>query len=438
MIKIIFILIVITSYIYAQKGIDIGNEWIVSGDIRNAWVYYDYQNPDGDSLINRGKKDSEGYYFIPKLSLKTPEFYNFTIKATGAGVTDFGLNDPEKETKTYGFGDSGKSYAILQELYLEYNTESHHFLAGRNEIYTPLAEHDDYYILANSFEVALYEYHPIEDLVLSAGYFFKMAGNWDTGDNGEEFVSMSQASYVSSEAKDAAGDAGVSFASLDYSYGNHHFQIWDYYATHLYNSIFTQYNYILKSDGSKYDFGIQYMRFDGIGRLKDINNEKKANGDMKNGENIENISNAVYAIRAKGSYKNGIGFNIGIGGFSDDYGTKETLGAWGGYPFFMGHSFEAGNLRNSFVYKIEGIYTFKNIDKNKLKLKVRYSHFDLDSKYSKTARGKGIDQEYMYQYRVKLHYEYSDTWYFDAGYRIYKIDNEPDITSIRFFGGYRF
>ena len=412
----------------AQQGINIGNKWIASGDMRNAWVMYDYQNPDENPLINRGKKDSQGYYFVPKFSLATPEFYNFTFKATGAAVTDFGINDPEKETQNHGFGDSGKSYAILQEAFLEYYSDSQHLLVGRNEIYTPLIELDDYYILANSFEVALYEYHPIKELVIGGGYFFRMAGNWDSGGNGEEFVSMSQTSYVNSEAKEAAGDTGVGFASIDYHDDNHHFQIWNYYAVHLYNSIFTQYSYLLKIDSSEYDFGIQYMRFDGIERLKAI----------KEKNNEDNIANSTYSIRIKGNYKNGLGFNVGIGGFSDDYGDKETLGSWGGYPFFMGHSFEAGSIRNSFLYKLEGIYDFQNTGKNKLKFKARYSHFDLDSKYSKTARGKGIPQNYMGHYRVKINYEYADNWYFDGGFRIYKIDHEPDITTIRLIGGYKF
>jgi len=428
----------ITSAIYAKQGIDIGNEWIVSGDMRAASVMYDYQNPDDDSLINRGKKDSEGYYFVPKLSLKTPKFYNITLKVTGAAVTDFGINDPEKEYHNYGFGESGKSYAILQELFLEYYSENHHILVGRNEIYTPLIEHDDYYILANSFEVALYEYRPVKELILSAGYFFKMAGNWDAGDNGEEFVSMSKGSYVSSDAKDAAGDTGIGFASLNYKNDNHHFQIWDYYAKYLYNSIFTQYEYTLNTPSSKYKFGIQYLRFDGISRLKDVNNEKLANGDVKNGENIENISNSTYAIKVKGTYNNGLGFNIGVGGFSDSYGFKETLGSWGGYPFYMGCSFEAGNLRNSIAYKYEGIYNFKNLGKNKLRFKARYLHFALDSKYSKTARGKGVPQDYMDQYRVVLDYKYADSWYFNGDLRIYQVDNEPDITSVRLIGGYKF
>ena len=428
LLKILLLFTILTSLIYAKQGINIGYEWTVSGDMRNAWVMYDYQNPDGNSLINRGKKDSQGYYFIPKLSLTTPKLYNLTLKTTGAAVTDFGINDPEKEEYTLAFKHSGKSYAILQELYLEYYTQNHHVIVGRNEIHTPLASLDDFYILANSFEIALLEYHPIDELILGGGYFFKMSGNWDSGANGEEFESMSQASYVNSEAKEAAGDSGVGFASIDYNYGNHHFQIWDYYALHLYNSIFTQYNYLLKTSTSEYDFGIQYMRYDGIGRLKAI----------KEKNNEDNIANSTYSIRVKADYKNGIGFNLGIGGFSDDYGDKETLGAWGGYPFFMGHSFEAGSIRNSFIYKLEAIYNFKNLGKNKLQIKARYSHFALDDKYSRTARGLGVPQDYMGHYRVKVRYEYSDNWYFDGGYRIYKIDNEPDITSVRLFGGYKF
>jgi len=48
------------------------NGFTISGDERAGWVQYDYDNPHGKPDINKGHKDSRGFYVIPKLSVKHP------------------------------------------------------------------------------------------------------------------------------------------------------------------------------------------------------------------------------------------------------------------------------------------------------------------------------------------------------------------------------
>lgn len=59
--------ILLTSVSTSALAYDINN-FTLSGDIRTGWVSFDYGNPDGIPTINKGHKDSEGFYVIPKLS----------------------------------------------------------------------------------------------------------------------------------------------------------------------------------------------------------------------------------------------------------------------------------------------------------------------------------------------------------------------------------
>ena len=94
--------LLLTSLSGATHAYDI-NGFTLSGGERAGWVSYDYGNPNGDPTINKGHKDSEGFYVIPKLSLQTPNFSNFNAKITVAGATDFGINDHERESRNFVF-----------------------------------------------------------------------------------------------------------------------------------------------------------------------------------------------------------------------------------------------------------------------------------------------------------------------------------------------
>ena len=244
------------------------NEFTVTGDLRAGWLEYDYGNPDGDPSINKGHKDSEGFYIVPKLSVNTPNYNGFSGKVTVAGAVDLGVNDPTKASRLFVYDPiENQDFAILQELFVEYNSDQNHVLIGRNEIYTPMIEADDYYMLANSFAVAHYKNSSIKNTSIHAGYFYEMAGVWDSGANGTEFHSMSDASFVPQVNKDEADDKGVYFAAVDYNNDVHHAQLWNYYADDLYNTLFAQYDYMPKTGSLSHDLGAQFINFSQIGKL---------------------------------------------------------------------------------------------------------------------------------------------------------------------------
>jgi hypothetical protein len=403
------------------------NGFILSGDVRTGWVSYDYGNPDGEPLINKGHKDSEGFYVIPKLSLQTPSHKGFNAKITVAGATDFGINDEDKQSRNFVFDPTeNESFVILQEIYLEYDNEMHNAMVGRNEIITPMIESDDWYMLANSFEIAKYTNNSFQNTHLHVGFFRKMAGVWDSGANGTEFHSMSDASFVNAADKEAADDEGVYYLAAEYNGEKHHGQLWEYYAEDLYNMLFGQYNY--KSGNSKYnyDFGLQFIDWQEVGKLKD--------------GNTTNIDYSLYSIKYDGNMDNGFSFATGYSKYTDGEGTGATLGAWGGYPYFANgmifHFFEAGDLRNAASYKVQGAYDLTKVGFNNAALSIRYTYYDLDSKYSFTESGQA--QEAMKMLGVRLNYSFLNGGYFTGTVEQHDTDHEHSVTSIRLIGGYKF
>ncbi|MEN8200432.1 MAG: OprD family outer membrane porin, partial [Thermodesulfobacteriota bacterium] len=414
----------------AEQGMDLGSGWLFSGDIRTGWLQYEYGNPEGNPAINKGHRDSQGFYLVPKFSLVTPGWNGLSAKLTGAGATDFGINDPERESRTFVFdGGDLKSFAILQEAYVAYDSEGavHSVRIGRSETVTPMIEADDYYMLANSFEAVSYSNRSLANVMLTGGYLHKMAGVWDSGANGTEFHSMSDASFVAAEDKERADDAGVFYLAGQYEDDSHKGQLWGYHASELYNILFAQYDYRRKIDsGFSWDLGAQFINFKEEGALAD--------------HNSTTIDYSITSARFDGSFGNGFAFATGVSKYSDGEGQGATLGAWGGFPYFANglvfHFFEAGSLQNAASYKIQGSYDFSQTGIDNLSLTLRYTYFDLDSEYSESSTGEM--QDGMNLLGTRLSYECPSGGSLAMTYEHRDLDGEPDAMALRLIGGFRF
>ena len=409
----------------AASAVDV-NGFTFSGDMRTGWVQYDFHNPDGDPDINKGHKDSQGWYLVPKVSLLTPSYNNFSGKITLAGATDFGLNNPDKESRNFVFDPvENKSFSILQELYIEWQTEQHQALIGRKEYVTPMIDADDWYMLANSFAMGVYDNRQLNNTSIKAGYFAEMAGVWDSGANGTEFHSMWDASFVPQVNKDEADDKGVYFAAVDYNNDMHHAQVWNYYADELYNTLFAQYDFIRGNDNFNYDIGAQFIDFSEVGKLKSSDTE---------------IDYSIYSLRYDAGWGNGFSLATGAAKYTDCGGANETLGAWGGYPYFANgmiyHFFEAGSLQNAESYKLQVGYDFKRQSPDKLGIYLRHTRYDLDPKYSFASDGDGQDLMTMTGLQVK--YKFQRGGYFTGTYEQHHIDDEPKTWALRLIGGFTF
>ena len=418
-----------------MASVEVVDGWEISGDIRAGWLEYDYKNPpksDGSATypnVSQGHIDSKGIYTTPKISISSPQDSRIHAKVTLAGATDFGINDEKYESRTYVFdGKQKKSFAILQEGYISFEDKEHKALVGREELSTPMIDADDWYMLANSFELAYYTNSSLENIDITAGYFSRMSGVWDSGANGTEFHSMSQASYIDSADKLVIGDTGVYFGALEYNDGsNHQLQIWDYYADEMYNTLFIQYDFTHKIGNLNYDLGFQFINFKEVGYLAT---------DAAN----TNIDYSLYSARFDGDFSNGIEFATGIAKYTNGEGQGSTLGAFGGYPYFANamifHFFEPGSLQNAASYKAQIAYDFEKIGIDSLWIGYRYTYFDLDENYS--FNKDGASQNAMAINGLRVSYGGDSGAYFTGTYEQVRLDKEPNTFALRLIGGYKF
>jgi len=422
------------GYVLTNSG------WRIGGDIRTGYVRYDYDNPPlfvdatgtivADEHINKGHADSRGFYVVPKLFVHSPKYGAFDIKVTVAGATDFGLNDSLYEQRTFVFDPKErKSFALLQEAYVRYDDGVHTFVAGAKETVTPMIDADDWYMLANSFQGAYYVDRTFNEVVFAVGYFYKMAGVWDSGANGTQWHSMSQASFVDADYKAIGGDKGVWTAAMRYKKGAHHFQLWEYYMPEYYNTFFAQYDYTAAYKGWHYDAGVQYIDFKEVGGLKRFYQARN-----------KEIDYGIVSFRFDGRFDNGCDFALGASFFSDGGGTGDTLGAWGGYPYFANgmifHFFEAGSLRHAKSYKLQVGYDFAAEGIKGLWSGVRLTRYDLDERYAFSSTGE--PQNAMTLLGFKTSYSDDAGHYATVTYEHVDLDEEPNAWALRIIGGWRF
>lgn len=406
----------------------LGDGWKITGDIRMGYVNYDYSNSPQEYLynpdINKGHKNSRGFYVLPKVSITTPTYNGFSAKITGAGSTDFGINNPMYESRTFGFGSTGDPYAILQEAYIQYNKDGHELMVGAKEIVTPMVDADDWYLLANTFQAAYYKNTMIENITFAGGYIYKMAGPWDSGANGANYHSIADTSYLDQRDKDKAGNAGMWAGVFQYSDDTHNLQLWDYYAVDLYNTFFSQYDYTSKYDEISYDAGIQFIDFQDVGSNR-----------------FTPIDYNILSLKFDAKFNNGFDISTGAAFYSNGPGAGATLGSWGGYPYFANgmifHFFEAGDMRNVNSYKGQLGYDFGKQGIDGLWVGARYVYFDLDPTYSKSSRN-GLGQDTQETYGLRVSYNHPSGIYFTGTYEYVDLDHQPRIDALRLIGGYKF
>ncbi len=420
------------------QGIEIADGWEFLGDVRAGLLKFDYQNPPLDIVNgkinptyptrNLGHMNSKGFYVVPKLSVVSPTYNKIKGKITVAGATDFGINDEIDESRNFVFdGNERKSFMILQEAYISYDDGEHKFLIGREEMITPMVDSDDYYMLADSFELAYYTNNSLEDITFNLGYFYKMAGVWDSGANGTEFHSIADVSFVDSRDKYNAKDTGIAFASFEYNdKQNHNAKLWEYYTADLYNTFFAQYDYTNSMDGFSYDVGVQFIDFKEVGKLSS--------------NNFTQIDYSIYSARVDFNLDMGIDIATAYSKLSNGEGQGATLGAFGGYPNFaigmIFHFFETVSLRNTGIYKGQVGYDLGKVGLDNTWIGYRYTYFDLDPNHSKNASGLSQSSMTLNGFRIK--YGKSAGAYVAATYEHVNLSNEPHSYAARLIGGYRF
>jgi len=207
---------------------------------------------------------------------------------------------------------------------------------------------------------------------------------------------------------------------------SYNLQVWNYYATDLYNTLFVQYDWSDELDNFSYDFGLQFIDFQEVGKLKTNNNTK--------------IDYSIYSARLDMKFTNGFDIATGISKYTNGEGQGATLGAWGGYPYFANgmifHFFEAGSLQNALSAKLQLGFDLSKLGLDDTWLGYRHTEFYLDSDYS--LNSNGLKQDKMLLDGVRVTYAKDNKVYFTGTYEHVNLDNEPSTYALRLIGGYKF
>ena len=141
-----------------------GKETVVDGYIRGTYQSHDVKD---DRVY---KDDAIG----GKLHFETASTDGVSLGASFYGTTEV-FNDDNKGLIPLR-GESHKSYAILGEIYLKYESKNSILKVGRQEIETPFAQTDDIGMIPNTFESAIFINRGIKDTTIFLGQINKMAG----------------------------------------------------------------------------------------------------------------------------------------------------------------------------------------------------------------------------------------------------------------------
>jgi hypothetical protein len=125
----------------------------VTGEVRSMYAGYKQKHS--------GEADTHATSIGGKLKYETAELNGFSAATAVNTSYDIGFLSGERE-KSKHFDDlssADEEYMVFSEVYLNYKNGAFNFRAGRQIINTPLADTDDYRMIANTFEayIATYE-----------------------------------------------------------------------------------------------------------------------------------------------------------------------------------------------------------------------------------------------------------------------------------------
>jgi hypothetical protein len=366
----------------------------ISLDFRATYVDYNY-----DNYWN----DSNAFATGVKLKYSDEVVENLEFGIAFGAIADFGLSDEGKQSMTYIFDRDADSFALLHQIYLQYNLANTKILFGRFEYSSPLIDSDDAFLLSNSFEGFVVS-SDFKNVNLQLGHISKMSGTWDAGYDGGKFVSMSKSpwmhkadnqettQWVNPVTSFGVDEKGISFIGAIYNDEAYTLQVWDYYGYEFFNSLYTQ----LDLSIAAFDIAFQYNTFDAVGQLKNNPNPSA------------NIDYEVWGAKIATTLQEST-FTLAYTGVSDDP-SAHLWGSFGGYPYFasgMMVTYFETSLRDAHMYSFNVDTSFLS----KFNSTFHVGYYDLNKNYTIDTTGTrdAINgEDYMYTYGISNTYEFSE------------------------------
>ena len=429
--QIIVLLLTVLSSLFAN---DVDYMKNISADIRVTYINYDY---------DKGFSDAEAFATSLKIKYEQEIFDGLSGGIAFGSVQDLGIMDyPKSEKKrnmAYIFDRNQNNFSLLHQLFFKYEYSKSFIEVGRFELETPLISADDFFVLSNSFEGLHFDINELQNYTLRAGYISKMSGAWDSAYDGGKFESMTKQawahradtgseSYYNLVDDLGVDDTGMGYLGVDYKSNSLKIQMYDHLLLDAYNSIFGQFDYTIKLDKKELLLAGQYIRYDGIGALKNNPNPDAV------------VDYATYSAKAQISDKKW-SFKLAYTGVTDTP-SIHFFGTAGGYPQFasgMMISYFSTSLRDANIYALTPSFDFGN-ETNTYNITLRYAYYDLNSDYTKGGYiGDSIrGDEYMHAYGISTNYTYNKklSWTIKLAQR--SLEHGDENLLIRTILGYKF
>ncbi len=336
------------------------------------------------------KLDQSTFGIGGKICVESSEWYGFKARAAYYITDDLNTRDPNpKRVDAYMFDVDKKPYSILGEASLEYKKGNSVFLAGRQEIDTPIVATYDYRIIPNLFEAYTFTNRDISHTTITLSYITKMSG-LDGLVSFKEFKSMSAQTYTSLAMSDIqtvdskGGDTldisrvskeqGVLMSGFVYENALK-VQAWNYYCKDVLDEFYVDITYPkeINSDLSMI-FEVQGYGVREVGKFKDFLHALRINGSYE-----------LYGAKATLNSKSiGLATSLAYNFFTGDNKTVTAFGNWGGYPEYVSvpYMFAQDNslsaIAKSKMSKINFVYNLQKIGLKNQTLIAGYAIIDLD------------------------------------------------------------
>lgn len=326
------------------------------------------------------------------IGIKSGDWYGFKAKAAYYVTDDLNTRDSNlKRVDAYMFDVDKKPYSILGEASLEYKNGNSVFLAGRQEIDTPIVATYDYRIIPNLFEAYTFTNRDIAHTAVTLSYITKMSG-LDGLVSFKKFKSMSAQTYTSLAMSDfqtidanggdtldiskVSKEQGVFMGGFVYENG-FKTQAWNYYCKDVLYEFYVDMAYPKEIDSDlSMIFEVQGYGVREVGKFSDFLHALGINGSYE-----------LYGAKATLEDKSvGVTTSFAYNFFTGDNKTITAFGNWGGYPeyvsipYMLAQDSSLSAIAKSKAAKINLIYDLQKVGLKNQTLVAGYSIIDLDEK----------------------------------------------------------
>ena len=436
--KHIFLFSFLSLIVYAQ---DISTKYDLGsfdGVIRGYHVF-------SPSYVKSGRTEDyavNGSTIGGHLRYHTPEYSNLGITTALYYSMGTGLND-KKDANTIMatgrfFTKDYSARAVLGELNLHYQDETHHLIFGNFKIDSPLTN-SIYTYMPNMFQALFYENKSLKNTTLTVAKIEKMAyasrtpveygmigeatltaGSTQSGiDTRGDFRDIGSQTL----ADDSKNTDGVYvFAVENSSFENTKLRAWNFYANDIINMFYLDANY--KNTSSPYSISAQYLRVDTVG------------------ENLASSlvdANSAYMLGLKGTYT----YTKSLFYLAYNHsGDAKILNPWGGDPAYTSSIFSRNAYRaNVDAYKVGFDYSVTD----DFKIKNSYAYYGksttegtfvpsrpLEAVSLPDTNAMEYDMVFLYNITKKFHFlgliSYKTSEYYYANKTVEFVDVDMVVT----------